>query len=111
MIRFCKEVYLTTFTIFFKFCAQNWTPGVNTGKGVAGVGIIQGVMLLSILAWIDVLFRTTLMLNVPKWVILILFFALCAMNHYVLVSCGHGIQLERNFNHFARSKKVLLLAS
>ncbi len=49
--------------------------------------------------------------HVPKWVIGIIFLALCGANHYLLVVCRHGILFEHDFHDLKKSRKVVLVAS
>ena len=111
MFRFFKDIYFTAFTIFFRAASSTWTPGINAGKGVAGVALIESAFLLAIASWIDVLVGTKSLLDIPKWATIVAFFALCFANRYPLVGRGHGITFEREFTNFTKSRKVLLLAS
>jgi len=111
MFQFFKELYLTAFTIFFKVGGADWTPGINAGKGVASVALIESAFLIGIVLWIDVLVGTKSLFDIPKWAAVIAFLALCAANHYPLVARGHGITFEREFNHLKKTRKILLMAS
>ncbi|MCX6894466.1 MAG: hypothetical protein NTZ16_02965 [Verrucomicrobia bacterium] len=111
MFRFFKELYLTCFTVFFRFGGDRRTPRINTSIGVAGVTLIEWVSLVGIAGWIDILTGTKSILSADKWAIRIAFLALCFVNHYILISRGHGITFEREFANLKKSKKVFLLAS
>lgn len=50
MGRFLKDLYFTSFTIFFRIASNAWTPGINAGKGVAGVALIECALVLGILS-------------------------------------------------------------
>ena len=54
MPRFLKEIYLTAFVVFFRTGGSDWTPGINAGKGVAGVALIESAFLIGIAGWVDV---------------------------------------------------------
>jgi ABC-type transport system involved in cytochrome c biogenesis permease subunit len=84
---------------------------MNAGKGVAGVTVIEGFILMSIEVWIEMYFGTRFLLSASKWAIGIAFLALYYSNYYVLVSRGHGITFEREFTTLEKSRKVLLVAS
>jgi hypothetical protein len=111
MFRFFKELYLTYFTLFFRFACDRWTRPSNLGKGVAGVTAIEAVILMVITAWIEIYIGTKFFFGINRWIIGIAFFALCLPNYYILVTRGHGIGFEREFSHLEKSRKNLLLAS
>jgi hypothetical protein len=107
MLGFLRDLYFTGFTIFYRVGGADWTSGINSGKGVAGVTLVQSAFLLSILCWIDMLIGTKL--PPPKWTVLIAFLVLCVANHYPLVSCGHGTRFEREFTGLQSPKKAVLV--
>jgi len=111
MLRFFKEIYLTAFTIFFRFCNGAWSPETNAGKSVTVIALIEEAFILGVVSWLDVLVGTRSFLNIPKWVIAVAFLALWVANQYLLVVLGHGIIFEREFTHFNKSKKIRLLTS
>ena len=111
MFRYIKEIYLTAFTVFFRAGGADWTSGINAGKGVTGVALIESAFLLGAASWIDVFVGTKSLLDIPRWAAIVTFVALCAANHYVLVVCHHGIVFEREFTHLSKSRKFLLVAS
>lgn len=111
MLRFFKELYLTMFTIFFRAGGAEWSSGVNAGKGVAGVTLIESAVLLSILSWMDMLTGTTSFLSFSKWVAVVAFLAICAANHYPLVILGHGVTFERAFSDLKNTRRIFLVAS
>lgn len=109
MFQFFKEIYLTAFTIFFRTGGAAWTPGINAGKGVVGVAMIEWLVLIGLVSWIEVLVGTRFLLGISKWATIIVFLALCAANHYPLVARGHGTAFEREFASLQKSRKILLL--
>lgn len=111
MLQFFKQIYLTAFTIFFRVGGADWTPGINAGKGVAGVAMIEWLILIGTASWIDVFEGRKFLLGIPKWISIVLFLALCALNHYPLVVCGYGTHFQHEFAHLRKSRKLLLLAS
>ncbi|HSY75113.1 MAG TPA: hypothetical protein VK810_06565 [Dongiaceae bacterium] len=107
-----KELYLAEFNSFFKAGSSSWTPGVNAGKGVAGVTLIEWVILIVIAMWIELSAgERFLLLNFHRWQIWIATFILSFMNYYILVIRSHGIKFEREFNGLKKSKKILLIIS
>jgi hypothetical protein len=111
MFRFLKELYLTGFTLGFKFAHERWTPLINLGKGVAGVTLFEAFIFMEIAVWIAIYFGMKSFFDADKWTIGAIFMALCAANHYILVIRGHGIKFEREFSNLEKSKKSRLLAS
>jgi hypothetical protein len=110
MFKFLKEIYFTAFTIFFKVGGAAWTPGINAGKGVTGVTMIEWALFVGVWSWIDVLDKTNTFTAVPKLAVIIAFFALWIANCYPLVVLGYGITFEREFNQLKKSKKMSLVA-
>lgn len=109
MIRFLRDIYFTAFTIFYRLGISS-TPSWDKGRGAAGIAIIQAIVLMSVEGWIEMLGGTRLP-HLPKWMIFIAGLALCVANYYVLVTCGHGVEFEREFSHLKKSRKVLLVTS
>src|ERR1035437_9100673 len=107
MFRFFKELYLTGFTISFRLGGGSWTPRINAWKGVTGVTLIEGAILMGIASWIEMLVGTKLFFNVGPWAIRIAAVALFFANDYVLVTRGHGIRYEHGFNNLEKSRKAL----
>ena len=106
MIRFLKEIYLTAFTLLFRI------PGGNTsGKIWGAIGIIQvieGITLVNIVFWIEILTGTRFLIF-SKLACVILALALYYPNNHVLVTRGHGIKFEREFDNLKKSRKILLV--
>lgn len=111
MPRFLNELYLTAFSIFFRAGGSAWTPSINAWKGVVGVALFEGALLIGIAAWVNVLAGTKTLLAMPKWAQVGAFLALCLANHYPLVVRGLGITFERKFTSLQNSKKIFLLTS
>jgi hypothetical protein len=110
MFQFLKELYLAEFTSFFKASSSSWTPGINAAKGAVGVAIIEGIILVAIDAWIEVLVGKRLLLpNLQRWEICIAFLILYISNYYVLVTLGHGLKFERNSSNIKRAKRISLM--
>ncbi len=115
MIRFLKELYLTGFTLGFRFRIAGgwgrWVPSLgpimDAGKGVFFVWVIMFLILEGIKSYIEIHVGTQV--NSP-WefaAVMALYFA----NHYILVTRGHGIKFEREFDNLEKNRKNLLLAS
>src|SRR5271165_784750 len=110
-LQFVDEVYLTTFTIFFRVGAHSWTPGINRGKGVAGVTCIQAIVVLSIASWIDILAGSRFLLNSSKWATWLAYLVLCLPNYYALVVRHHGTAFESKFSSLNQARKFVLVVS
>lgn len=110
ILRFFKEVYLTAFTILFRI--NLWGPQTAQGVSAASIALIQSGVLLGIDLLVDDFSRTKILPTIPKWVFLLLYFVIAALNLYFLVFRRHGIKFEREFSHFKTGKKIrLILAS
>jgi hypothetical protein len=109
MFRLIKELYLTAFTIFFRINA--WPSRIAVVVSAATVTLIESIFLLGIASLLDDLLGTKILVNVPKWELYSFFFALGAVNCYVLIFRRHGIKFERDFTHFEKSKKIFLITS
>jgi len=115
MIQFFKEIYLTAFSILFKI------PGGNTKGKIAGavtlITLIEWLILAGIASWIDIFTGTRFLLSdansliSSKLIVVVLLLALGSVNNRVLVTRGHGIKFEREFNNLKKSRKNLLIAS
>jgi hypothetical protein len=108
VLRFLRELYFTAFTLFFRL-GVSWTPQHNAAKGVAGVAVIEALLLLAIDGWIEVVVGRGFLLHLPKYTIVFAFFAICAANHYVLVVRNHGIRFQQEFKHLSKTRKTLLV--
>lgn len=97
------------FALGFRFAGNRWSYPSNLGKGIAGVTLIEGLILMVIASWIEIYLGTRFHFN--PWPIRIAYLALCLPNYYILVTRGHGITFEREFSHLEKSRKNLLLAS
>jgi hypothetical protein len=116
MIRFLKEIYLTGFTLGFRFrigpgWVTNMATNMNIGKGVVCVAAIEGLIFSGIAFWIDTFSGTGFMLSLSKPVVIVFALALYYANYYVLVTRSYGIKFEREFNNLKKSRKILLVAS
>jgi uncharacterized membrane protein len=108
MLGFLKELYLTGFTLGFRFSGSSWSSRMNSGKGVACVAVIEWIMLVTIGMWIDICLGTKFFFGVDRWTIRLVCLALYIANYYVLVFRGHGITFEQGFSHLKKSKQVRL---
>ena len=109
MKRFLIELYYTSFVLFFRSGGAKWPTGVNVGKGVAGVAVIQCVFLLSTAAWFDVAARRIL-IPIPSWGATVVGLILYFVNRYPLVTLGCGIAYERQFTALKKAKRTRLIA-
>ena len=112
MIRFFRELYLTWFTLGFRFrTGRGWGPIIDAGKGVLFALIIQLLILSGIEQHIEIFIGTRLLFNSGIWVFIPAGLAIYFANYWVLISCGHGIRFEREFDNLNKPRKVLLLVS
>jgi hypothetical protein len=118
MFRFLKEIYLTGFTLGFRFrIAGGWGrwipslgPIMDAGKGVFFVSVILFLILDGIESLIEIFVGTKFSFDDSLWGLAAVL-ALYYMNYYVLVTRGHGIKFEREFTQLKKSRKVLLVVS
>jgi len=116
MVRFFKQLYLTGFTVGFRLrmperLGGGWGPIIDAGKGILVVSLIAFINLTNIADWIEIHNGTRFSFDSDPWVTKAAVLALYLMNYYVLVTRGHGIKFEREFNHLEKSRKILLLVS
>jgi len=116
MIHFFKELYLTAFTIGFRFRAPQqlgggWGPDTDAAKGVCAVTLIEAAILMGIMDRIEIYLEINMFSHVSRWTIYIAVLALYLPNRYVLITRGHGIRFERTFKNLTNSRKVLLLTT
>jgi hypothetical protein len=116
MIRFLKELYLTGFTLGFRFripqrFGGGWGPIIDAGKGAGFLSLITFVILMDIGDWIEIYVGTRFSFHSDPWVIRASGLALYLANYYVLVIRGHGIKFEREFDKLEKSRKILLVVS
>jgi hypothetical protein len=89
----------------------------KAGSAVAAIALIEWLILAGISSWIDMFIGERFLLNstnssvASKLVIVILFFALCSVNHLVLVTRGNGIKFADEFNNLKKSRRILLVTS
>jgi hypothetical protein len=112
MIRFFKELYLAEFTSFYKASSNSWKPIINAAKGAAGVTLFECINLIGVVAWIEIFVGKRFLLpNLHQLDIWIAVFALYFWNYYILVTRGHGIRFEREFDNLKKSKRTFLRVS
>jgi sterol desaturase/sphingolipid hydroxylase (fatty acid hydroxylase superfamily) len=112
MIQFLKELYLAEFTSFFRSCSSLWTPGINAGKGVAGVSLFVCINLMGLSAWIEILMGKQFFIpNVSQLQGWIASFVVYCVNYYILVIRGQGIKFELEFNNLKNSERTFLRIS
>ncbi len=109
MIRILKELYLTEFTLLYRY--PFWGDAQKKARrAVSGLSVFVGLALIAIESWMQILSKTKFYIF-PAWVLVLFSCALCLANDYVLVTRGHGIKFERQFDHIKKPKRVLLVAS
>lgn len=108
MFQLIKKLYLTAFVLGFKTGGADWGWNVNIGKGVVGVSMIQWALFTGCLSLLDVWTGTRFAMSFSKWVYVIAFAMLYLLNRYVLITCGYGIEFEREFANLKKSRRLVL---
>jgi len=119
MIQFLKELYLTVFALGYKSgIAGGWQRmnrrfGIimDIGKGVLLVWLIEFFILKGIESYIEIRVGTKFSFDSSLWAKIAISFAIYYANYYVLVTRGHGIKFESEFNNLKKTRKVLLVVS
>ncbi|HEY1717157.1 MAG TPA: hypothetical protein VGH42_02540 [Verrucomicrobiae bacterium] len=108
MIRFLKEIYFTSFAIFFKI---PWPKDIDfkAGRAIAGITVIQWFVLLGVEWYIEMFLNKKIIFS--GYVVIISFFALFFVNQYFLTIRGHGIKFAGEFDSLKKSKKIFLVVS
>jgi len=79
--------------------------------------LIEWLILAGIASWIDIFIGIRFLLSdsnsviSSKLIVVVLFLALGSVNNRILVTRGHGIKFEREFNNLKKFRKNLLIAS
>jgi hypothetical protein len=111
MIRFLKEIYLTWFTVGFRLrSGRGWGPIMDAGKGVFIIAIIMFFILAGIEGYIEIFVGTKILFS-SRWAFIAAGLAVYYANYYVLITRGHGLRFEREFDNLKKSRKVLLQVS
>jgi|GEM_PF-2969037 len=114
MFRFLKEIYLTGFTIVFKLSRAKKIT-YRAGGAVTIITLIESFNLLNISSWIDIFAGKQLVPRFSEPEAILAFLVLGYLNLYFLITCGftfaHGIKFEREFDHLAKFRKILLVTS
>lgn len=106
VMRRLREVYLSVFVLFYRYFAGQWSATMNAHKGVAGVSIVQGVIVITLENWIGAF--TGRRLELDRWVLWIVIVLIYAANYYFLVIGGTGVAFEKQFGTFPKSKQITL---
>jgi hypothetical protein len=107
IFQFLKKVYLTGFTLGFRFRAPKclgggWGPIIDAGKGVAFVWLIEFLTLKGIEQSVEIHFGTRFSsFDSSPWE-LVTVLAIYYVNYYVLITHGYGIKFEREFTHLKK---------
>lgn len=109
MFIFIKDVYLTCFTLFYRFACKRWSHPSNVGKGVGGVTLVEGILLMMIAAWIEIYYGKRFILNNGRLTMWIAFVVLAILNWHFLVARAYGIKFEREFSKFERARRLRLI--
>jgi hypothetical protein len=86
---------------------------MDIGKGVFLVTIIEFFILEGIKSYVEIhLGKRLSFLDSKQWVIaIVIAYSLYLPNYYILVTLGHGIKFEREFNSLKKNRKMLLVVS
>lgn len=109
MLPFIKDLYLTYFTLFFRFARDRWSYHINLVKGVAGIAAMETVILMLVAVWVEIHAGTRFLLTTGKWPFVIASLILFFVNFHVLVARDHGVKFEREFSNLKKQRKDFLL--
>ena len=117
MIRFLKDLYLTSFTLGYKSGIAGGWQRVNRrfgvkmdqGKGVLLVSLIELFLLKGIESCIEIRSGSRLSFDSSLGPIVVISFAIYCANYYVLIVRGHGVRFKHDFKSLERSRKVILV--
>jgi hypothetical protein len=106
-MRQLNEIYLSVYVLFFRIGAGQWPSHVNADahKGVAGVAVVEIILLITLLDWIQSLSGH---FGINRWVPGIAAVVIYAINYYFLVIRGNGVAFEKQFGSFRKSKRLTL---
>jgi hypothetical protein len=104
-----KELYNSIFVLFFRLGAGQWPKEMNADvhKGVAGVSVLEIMLLMSAFSWIQIFLGQQLQLN--PLLLGTAVFALYTFNYYLLHLSG-GIAFEKQFSHLKKERRIALLS-
>jgi hypothetical protein len=109
MLQLIREIYLTA------FISLSWVGGwdlrTNRAASSAVIALIESGLLFEVASLSHDVHGTTIFSIIPKWVVLVSYLAIGALNHYMLIVRGSGIKFEREFSQFKKTKKVYLLTT
>jgi len=116
MIQFLKELYLTVFVLGYRFnIAGGWAPlnprlGVlmDQTKGAFAVSIIVILTLAGIEMYVQFLLGRKFAFD-DSLLDVVAALAIYFVNLHLLVTRGHGVRFEREFNNLKKSRKILLV--
>lgn len=119
MIKFLKELYLTAYTLGYRSPGKaggwqrlNRQVGIimDQGKGVLLVSMILIFIFLGIMNFIEIrIGRKFSVDSTLNGALLVL--ADYYVNLYILITRGHGIRFEQEFNQLRKTRRVLLVTT
>jgi hypothetical protein len=108
IIQFIKEIYLTGFAIIFRH-ARVKQVGYKAGSAITIIALIEGFIVIGILANLEIFFGGKVFLSKPQ--IVVIYFTLVLLNLYILLIRGHGIKFAHNFDNLKKTRKTSLIVS
>lgn len=105
MMQFIKEVYLTGFAIIFNR-ARVREVGYKAGGAICVVATVESLILMGVLFCLEMFFKKKLIFSKP--IVIGALVAIFLVNEYILFIRGRGIKFAREFESFARTKRVVL---
>jgi hypothetical protein len=111
MMHSIKNIYFTVFLLFFRFCHKAWSHEMNINKGVVGVTIVQGWLLVGTNTWLYYATGNKSLMAIPKPFFFLFFALLFALNYYALVRHGRAEEFNGEFSKFPTRRKVFLIAA
>jgi hypothetical protein len=105
-----KDLYLSTFVLFYRLNAGQWPARMNadTHKAVVTLSFIDFLLVFSAVTLFRLFTGHETRLN--PWVGTVSLIPILMVNYYYLVIRGHGLAFERKFDKFHKQKRTILRA-
>jgi hypothetical protein len=111
MMQYIATGYLAIFVLFFRFAKRSWSSEANAAKGAAGVTVVISALVTAAGFWIGRLAGHEHLPRISKIGFFASWFVIYLINYWLLVAKRHGTDFERQFRHFDRRRRILLLTS
>ncbi len=104
-----RELYFSVFMLFYSYFSRQWSQHMNAVKGAVGISLIECLLLMSAMGWIEIIRHSHLKFD--RWVFAAITAAICIANISVLVTHGAGLEFRSEFERFSKTKQVALYIS